>query len=195
MASLPEVPAQVPRQHSHLGQRFGLWLFELIGWRFVGEFPAQQKMIMAVAPHTSNWDFIIGVIAKLALDVKLHFLGKHTIFVWPLKPILLSLGGIAVDRRSAHGVVGQMVDQFNQHEQLILALSPEGTRSKVEHWRTGFLQIARQANVPVFPIQFNFKKKQIEFMPLRYIGDDIDRELAEFKALFDANSAKKPQLF
>ncbi|WP_371186250.1 lysophospholipid acyltransferase family protein [Thalassotalea maritima] len=192
---LIDVPDCIPQLHSKWGKKVGVWLMKKTGWSIVGKFPAQPKMVMAVAPHTSNWDFLVGVMCKMALDVKLNFLGKHTLFVGPLGSWLRSLGGIAVDRRSAHGVVGQMVEEFARHDNLILALAPEGTRSKVTKWKSGFLQIAKQAKVPVFPIQFNFAKKQIEFMPIRYIDGDIEQELSDFIRLFDKNSAKNPQLF
>ncbi|WP_228445309.1 lysophospholipid acyltransferase family protein [Thalassotalea sp. HSM 43] len=195
MQALPKVPQSIPRTNAPTTQKLGRWLLKMTGWTVVGEFPEEKKMIMAVAPHTSNWDFLVGLMTKMALDLRLNFLGKHTIFVGPLGVWLRSIGGIAIDRRSPHGVVGDMVEQFNRSEQLILAIAPEGTRSKVPNWKSGFLQMARQAGVPVFPIQFNYVKKQIEFMPIRYIGDDIDAELTDFKALFNADCAKNPQLF
>lgn len=101
----------------------------------------------------------------LALGLKLSFLGKHTIFRFPVNRLLRWLGGIPIDRRSAQGVVGQMVDEFQQRHELILALAPEGTRKKVSEWKKGFVHIARDAQVPVIPVAFDFSRKVVDIRP------------------------------
>lgn len=189
------VPINIPRTN----RRFIKWcagkLFTMLGWRISGSFPNEKKLILAVAPHTSNWDFVIGVIVKLALDLKLNFLGKDAIFFWPFNIWLKAIGGIAIDRKSPHGVVGQMVDKFEQQESLVLALAPEGTRSKVTQWKTGFLHIANKASVPVLPIQIDYKAKQIIFYQARNISADIEDELQEIKSIFSKDCAKNPHNF
>jgi len=175
------VPENIPRTN----RRFIKWcsghLLTLLGWQISGSFPNEKKLILAVAPHTSNWDFFIGVIVKLALDLKLNFLGKDAIFIWPFNIWLEAIGGIAIDRKSAHGVVGQMVDKFEQQETLVLAIAPEGTRSKVCEWKSGFLHIANKAKVLVLPIQIDYKTKQVIFYQARNISADIDEELKDIK--------------
>ncbi|MFC7158352.1 1-acyl-sn-glycerol-3-phosphate acyltransferase [Pseudidiomarina halophila] len=131
------------------GNRFSRWVGRvgmrvLGGWRIEGELPATRQAIIPVAPHTSNWDFFVGVFVMLALGLKLSFLGKHTIFRFPINSVLRWLGGIPVDRRSAQGVVGQMVDEFEQRHELILALAPEGTRKKSVSGKEAFCTLPGQ---------------------------------------------------
>lgn len=163
------------------------------GWKVVGHMPDIKKAIVPVAPHTSNWDFFVGVFAMLALGLNLSFLGKQEIFVFPVRRILNWLGGIPVNRASPHGVVGDIAKQFNERDQLILALSPEGTRSKVEHWRTGFLYMARAAKVPVVPVALDFSKREIRIGQPIEIGDDIEKGLAEVQTFTSQAQAKYPE--
>lgn len=190
-----KVPEQISRTDGRLSKWLATKLLKLFSWQIVGELPNENKFIMAVAPHTSNWDFIVGVLVKLHLQLKLNFLGKDAIFFWPFNLWLKSIGGIPIDRSSSHGVVGQMVGEFNQAEQLILALAPEGTRSKVNEWKSGFLHIANQASIPVVPVQIDYLNKQVIFLESRKISNDIERELYDFKALFDKQCAKNPHNF
>jgi len=189
------IPVNIPRTNRRFIKWFSGHLLTLLGWRVSGSFPNEKKLILAVAPHTSNWDFVIGVLVKLALDLKLNFLGKDAIFIWPFNIWLEAIGGIAIDRKSAHGVVGQMVDKFEQQETLVLALAPEGTRSKVCEWKTGFLHIANKAKVPVLPIQIDYKTKHVIFYQARNITADIEEELQGIKSIFSKDCAKNPHYF
>ncbi|TWX73300.1 acyltransferase [Colwellia sp. C1TZA3] len=163
------------------------------GWKITGELPQQPKFIIAVAPHTSNWDFFVGIAVMFSLNLKLSFLAKGSIFRWPIKSFLTAIGGIGVERNHSHGVVGQIVEEFKSNEQFILAIAPEGTRSKTTEWRTGFLHIAKKANVPVIPLSFDFIKKEVRFHPAVVITGDINQELVEFKQVFADVCAKNPQ--
>lgn len=194
MSALPVVPAELPRRFSSTGQKLGLRLLKLLGgWRLEGQIPAHKKMVIAVAPHTSNQDFFVGIAAALALDLNIRFLGKHSIFVWPVKRLLHSLGGIPVDRRHPHGVVGQVVAEFARNETLLLGLSPEGSRSKVEHWRSGFWHIAKQANVPVCLIGLDYKHKQLVFGPCFTVGENFADDLQLTRTFFQQMTAKYPE--
>ncbi len=191
--SLPIVSSCVPRARGSLSKWFGLFILRLLRWNVVGELPANKKFVFAVAPHTSNWDFIICLAVMLALNLRVKFMGKAAIFIWPIKGLLTSLGGIAITRNSKQGVVGQMVEQFNQQEQLILGLAPEGTRSKTVEWKSGFLRIAYLAKVPVVPVSLDFQKRELTLLPASYISEDIEAELARFKLNFSHVCAKNPQ--
>lgn len=171
--------------------RVGMRIFG--GWRMNGQLPELRRAIIPVAPHTSNWDFFVGVFVMLALGVKLSFLGKHTIFRFPVNGILRWLGGIPVNRSSAQGVVGQMVTEFQQRQSLILALAPEGTRKKVSDWKRGFLHIAHQAQVPVIPVAFDFAKRSIDIGQPLMISADIEMELARVKAATAHAVGKNPE--
>ncbi|EKE87588.1 lysophospholipid acyltransferase family protein [Idiomarina xiamenensis] len=190
MTKAPDpVPEQLLGELPTQGGRFSRWLGRaglrlMGGWRINGQFPAVRQALVAVAPHTSNWDFPVGVFTKMALGLKLSFLAKHTLFHFPLGTLMRKLGGIPVDRRAARGVVEQMVDRFAQQRQLMLVLTPEGTRKKVTQWKTGFLHIARQAHVPVIPVAFDFARKVVDIGPALMISGDIESELQRVKSYF-----------
>ncbi|WP_235839698.1 1-acyl-sn-glycerol-3-phosphate acyltransferase [Cognaticolwellia mytili] len=191
--NLPHVPDCIPTRKYGVLHSMAKKILTWCGWTIKGELPAQSKMIVAVAPHTSNWDFFIGIAAMFSLQLKVSFLGKASIFRWPVKSILAAIGGIAVDRNNRHGVVGQIVQEVARNDKFILGLAPEGTRSKTIEWKTGFLHIAKQANIPVVPVSFDFVKKEIFFHPAVYISGDIKQELVEFKQVFTDVCAKNPQ--
>lgn len=192
------IPTELVGDFPLRGNAFSRWVGRvgmrlLGGWRIEGELPQLRKAILPVAPHTSNWDFFIGVFVMLALGLNLSYLGKHTIFRFPVNGLLRWLGGIPVDRRTAAGVVEQMVAQFNQRDQLILALSPEGTRTKVAEWKKGFLHIAYGAQVPVVPIALDFSRKVVDITAPLMISDNIDAELARVKAAVAHAVGKRPE--
>ncbi|MFT5677341.1 MAG: 1-acyl-sn-glycerol-3-phosphate acyltransferase [Paraglaciecola sp.] len=180
-----------------IGNKFSCWLgkavMRVMGWQFSGEFPTHSKMILIVAPHTSNWDFVLGLGVAFSLRLKITFFGKHSIFIPPFDRLLRRCGGIPVERSSAHGVVEQMVKQMRDADKMILCLSPEGTRSRIEKWKTGFLHIAKKADVPVFLVAFDYKKKHIEFGPVHKISDDIPLELNRIYRYYANVQAKYPE--
>jgi len=191
---LPRLDDNVPQTKYYYLSAFARKVLKAIGWQVTGTFPEEKKFILAVAPHTSNWDFIIAMLVVLALNLKVTFLGKKSIFVGPLKWLLEKLGGVGIDREHPHGVVGQMVELFNQREKMVIGLSPEGTRSKTKEWKKGFLYIAQQANVPVVPISLDFRKKEISILAPEVISEDIDDALKHIKSLFNDVCAKNPHL-
>jgi len=192
-ASLPEIPDCIPTKQGRFSQFIGLTVLNLLGWEVVGQLPKKSKFIAAVAPHTSNWDFVIAIAAMLAMNLRIRFMGKKALFVWPFNILLKNFGGIAIDRNTKHGVVEQMVEQFQQNEQLVLGIAPEGTRKKTSKWKSGFLHIAHQAGVPVVPVSLDFAKKQLRFHSEVEISSDIDNELMRFKDNFAGICAKNPQ--
>lgn len=181
------------------GNRFSRWvgrvgLKAFGGWKIIGELPDIPKAIIPVAPHTSNWDFFVGLCVKLALGLRLSFLGKHSIFVFPVKGILTWLGGIPVERSSAQGIVGQIVEQFQKREQLVVVIAPEGTRSKVVEWKKGFLHMASNAKVPVVPVAFCFATRSILISEPMDVGEDIEATLARIKNFTNKATGKNPEL-
>ena len=187
-----EIPSAIPRTHSKIGRFIGRNFLSLFGWRVTGAFPDHPKFVAAVAPHTSNWDFIIAIAVKLALGIEIKFLGKHTIFFWPLGVLLRKWGGIAVERSSKHGLVSQVADVFKQEEKLILGIAPEGTRRRTDEWKTGFLHIAYAANVPVVPMALDFRTKEFVVMDAITLTGEIETDLANVKACFPKEMAKYP---
>ncbi|HEX4763676.1 MAG TPA: lysophospholipid acyltransferase family protein [Usitatibacter sp.] len=192
-ALVPELGSEIPRRGSAVMRAFGRALLRLMRFRVEGAMPNLPKFVVAVAPHTSNWDFVIGAAAMFALDLRIAFLGKHTLFVGPFGPVMRWMGGIPVDRSSPHGVVGDAVAAFACVDRRILAIAPQGTRSPVPHFRTGFLQIARGAGVPVMLAAFDWEARIIRFGPTFEIGEDIEAERARTEAWFAPIRGRHPR--
>ncbi len=173
-----------------------LLIFKLLDWKIVGEFPVHlKKYIIAVAPHTSNWDFPLGVMARSILHIQnARFLGKHSLFKPPFGWIFRSLGGYPVDRSGSHDVVQQAVDIFNAHENFILALAPEGTRKKVDKLRTGFYYIAKGANVPIVPVGFDFSTRRIVIGTPLTPSNNFDHDMETLLAFYRTMRGKNPEL-
>jgi 1-acyl-sn-glycerol-3-phosphate acyltransferase len=164
----------------------------LIGWRFEGPFPDVPKCVLIVAPHTSNWDFPIGVMAMYALGIRGTFLGKHTLFRFPLGVLMRFLGGVPVDRAAAGDVVGETVRHVQTHPGALIVLSPEGTRRLTTRWKSGFYRIAERGQLPILPIGFDYARKTIVFHPLFTVTGNLDRDVAALQALYRPSMAKFP---
>jgi 1-acyl-sn-glycerol-3-phosphate acyltransferase len=189
--SLIPVAPSIPRTHGALVKGIGaLWL-RVGGWRIAGELPDIPRAVMIVAPHTSNWDFTLGLAIKFVLQLKARWLGKASLFASPLGGFFRRIGGIAVDRSAAHNVVQASVDAFRDTPHMLLALSPEGTRTARMTWKSGFYHIARGANVPVIPVAFDWKTKVVTFMPIQWMADDANAEIARLQAMFTGVEGKR----
>lgn len=184
MTALPLLGACVPRRGSAAARAFGRLVLRLMGWRVDGEVPDLPKFVIAVAPHTSNWDFVVGAATMFALDLRLSFIGKHTLFRWPVAGVLRWMGGIPVDRSASHGLVGEAVKAFASVDGRILAIAPEGTRKRGARFRSGFLRIARGANVPVVLASLDYASRCLRLGPSFTPGEDVDAELARVEAFF-----------
>jgi 1-acyl-sn-glycerol-3-phosphate acyltransferase len=153
-------------------------------FRIEGEVPDLPKFVIAVAPHTSNWDFIVGAAAMFALDLRLAFLAKHTLFRGPFDRVLRWMGGIPVDRSSPHGVVGESIEEFSRGTSRVLAIAPQGTRTRGARYKSGFLHIARAAGVPVMLASLDFGARVVRLGPTFSPGEDIDAELRRVEDFF-----------
>ena len=173
-----------------------LLLFKLFGWKINGHFPpGLNKYIVAVAPHTSNWDFFVGVAARSILRMQnARFLGKSSLFRPPLGWLFRSLGGYPVDRAKHSDVVEHVADIFRKEDHFILALAPEGTRKKVDKLRTGFYYIARKAGVPIIPCGFDYKKKEVVLGEPFYPSDDVQKDIDSLTSFFSKITGKNPEL-
>lgn len=151
----------MPRKGNRASRAIGRWLLQILGWRVTGRFPAVPKIVVAVGPHTSNWDFIIGMAGILATGIDARFLMKKEAFIWPLSKFFVWLGGEPLDRKVRENTLEQIVEHFQTVDKLWLGITPEGTRKKVEHWKMGFLRIAEQAQVPVLLLGFDYSNKEL----------------------------------
>jgi 1-acyl-sn-glycerol-3-phosphate acyltransferase len=183
--TLLEMGPSVPRRGWWLGRAVGRAVMWVAGWSFAGSIPDLSKTVIIVAPHTSNWDFVIGAAGMLALDLDLRFLGKHTLFRGPMGVIMRLLGGIPVDRaQPGGGVVAEMGERFKNSDHLVLALAPEGTRGEVTRWKTGFHQIARAAGVPIVAATLDYGRRQIRFREPFEPSGNVEADVEELQEFF-----------
>ncbi len=158
--------------------RLGL---RLAGWKLSGAPPTERKYVLIAVPHTSNWDFPITLAIAFVFGFDLFWMGKDSLFRGPAGPIMRWLGGISVNRSASNNLVQQMVDAYNSHESLVVAIPPEGTRSRVEKWKTGFYYIAVGANVPIALGFLDYKRKVGGFLPTFYPTGDAEKDIAEIR--------------
>ena len=189
---LPKVPAELPRIGNRFTRGLGRFVLSLFGWRIEGELPNLPKIVVAGAPHTSNWDFVIGLAVVFCLKLKISFFGKHSIFIPPFSALLKRWGGIPIERSRSHGVVEQMIGKVKQADKMLLCLAPEGTRSKISPWKSGFIHIARHANVPVFLIGLDYQHKTILFGPIFDPSNDTELEMEKVYEFYARVQPKYP---
>lgn len=184
---VPELPPEVPS----FGNSFTRWVgrvgLRLMGWKVVGEFPPEKKFLIALAPHTSNWDFVTAMFALLGTGIKLSFLMKKEAFFWPFGKFFIALGGIPIDRRAAEDTVDQIRAWYDTQDKACVAITPEGTRSKVEKWKTGFLRIVRHTGVPLFLVAWDYPTKRIVLDRYWEVsGDDFAEEAEKIRAYINS---------
>ncbi|RQO73246.1 glycerol acyltransferase [Aquitalea sp. FJL05] len=167
-------------------------LLRLRGWRIEGNFPDLPKYVLIAAPHTSNWDFPLTLGVCFALRAKLYWMGKHTLFWGPLGPVMRWLGGIPVMRSRNNSLVQQMVTVYQQSEQLVVAIPPEGTRQRVKEWKTGFYHIACGAQVPIVLAYMDYERKECGFGPVFYPSGDIAADIPRIQAFYRDKVGKHP---
>ena len=171
-----------------------LFLFKIFGWKVRGQFPVGlKKFIIAVAPHTSNWDFLVGLAARSILRIQnARFLGKSSLFKPPFGWFFRAIGGYPVDRSKHSDMVQHVADIFAGYDQFILALAPEGTRKKVEKLRTGFYYIAKKANVPIIPVGFDYVKKEVIIGKPYYPSEDIEHDIELLMSFYRDIKGRNP---
>ncbi|MCZ7673292.1 MAG: 1-acyl-sn-glycerol-3-phosphate acyltransferase [Chloroflexi bacterium] len=141
----------LPKRGNRWTRAFAHGLMSICGWQIVGLPPNVPKALLIGAPHTSNWDFLLSIGTSSALGLRMSWMAKHTFVNGPGKRLWHWLGGVPVDRRAKHGAVGEMVEAFNNHEQLVVAITPEGTRSSTQGWKSGFTISPRAPTSPLCP--------------------------------------------
>jgi 1-acyl-sn-glycerol-3-phosphate acyltransferase len=172
------LPPNAPRgRNGAFGRWLGRTVLRLGGWRMEGAFPDIPRLVLIGAPHSSNWDGVWGMAAKLALGLDIRILGKHQLFRWPLGLLMHRLGIIAVNREAAAGVTEQAAALIANADRYWFGLAPEGTRKHVDRWKPGFWKIAKGAGVPVLPAYFDYPRKVIGIGPLFVLGDDMTADL------------------
>jgi 1-acyl-sn-glycerol-3-phosphate acyltransferase len=162
------------------------------GWKTEGQLPEGKKFVIIAAPHTSNWDLPFMLAVSYVFGVRLSFLMKHTMFWGPFGPFFRWLGGIPVDRTARQNLVEQCVKILQEREELVLAIPPEGTRSKVRYWKTGFYWIANGAKVPILLGFLDYKRKVGGLGPTVFPSGDLNADLERIRGFYRDISGKHP---
>ena len=156
-------------------------LNKIIGWRVIGYLPKNEKYIIAVVPHSSYFDLIIAVLIRTYSGLKIKFIGKKELFNPITSYLFKFLGGIPVDRTKKSNIVDEVVELFELGKIKILAIAPEGTRKRVEKWKTGFYYIALKAKLPILMVTFDYIRKEVKINNKFYPSGDIDKDFIELK--------------
>ncbi|MEM0964124.1 MAG: 1-acyl-sn-glycerol-3-phosphate acyltransferase [Bacteroidota bacterium] len=170
----------------------GRWVLRVLGWRFVGGFADMPRQVLVGAPHTSNWDGIVGFAAAAVAGVGFNVLAKRQLFVGPLGWLLRIFGGVPVDRSESGGLVGRAVEVLTTDRPAIITITPEGTRGAVDRWKTGFHRIAVAAEVPIAVAALDWGRKQIGVVGTLVPSGDLDADLAAIGALLEGVEGKHP---
>lgn len=182
--------SQPPRS---LLRRFCLWLLSVFGWRTVfAGFPGNRGIIV-VYPHTSNWDFPIGMLFRLGHGLPVHWLAKHSLFRWPFARLLRRLGGIPIDRRAPQGAIQAITEEFQQRDFLWLTVTPEGTRSYTDHWKSGFYRMALAAKVPCGLGYLDYPSKTVGIDAFLTLTGDVSNDMGKLAAFYADKRGRRPE--
>jgi 1-acyl-sn-glycerol-3-phosphate acyltransferase len=169
-------------------------VLRLFGWRVLPKPQPPPKAVLLVYPHTSNWDFPIGVLARAVLEMDIGWVGKHTLFRWPFGGLMRFLGGTSVDRSHTQGMVGQLRLEFDRHETFYIVITPEGTRRRTEYWRSGFYHLARELNVPVGLAYIDYAKREVAIPVWLELTGNVEHDLDRIRAVYAGHPGRHPEL-
>ena len=188
MPALSYRPAAAAGVLSHLAAR----VLALLGWRIVATGPVPAKCVLVFYPHTSNWDFVIGLLAKWALELPARWVAKDTLFRWPVAGILRYWGGIPVNRREPAGFAERLTEEFDRAPGLCLAITPEGTRSRTDGWKSGFYRIALAARVPVVLSFIDYPRREIGYGDTFALSGDVAADMARIAGFYADKTGHRP---
>jgi len=171
------------------------WILKKAGWKFNINIPPTPKCVIAIAPHTSNWDFILGELAIRSVGMKAGFLMKDTWFFFPLGYFMRAIGGIPVKQSKNTRVTDSVVAAFKSRDELVIGVTPEGTRSARERWRTGFMHIAREAEVPLALAYIDYPSRTVCIDRFYELTGDIDADMAGIKEYYSHYTGRFPEKF
>lgn len=165
--------------------RISAWILKLLGFKILGKYPYDlKKVVLVAAPHTSYWDFPFGLLIRSAEKIDVKYVGKASLFKPPLGWVMKPLGGVPVDRSKSNNFVDSVIDIFKKRNEFAVLFAAEGTRKKVEKFKTGFYYIAKGAGVPIVPIVFDFGKKEFRWLDPFYPTDNAEEDLKQIESMF-----------
>ncbi|EHL32882.1 1-acyl-sn-glycerol-3-phosphate acyltransferase [Legionella drancourtii] len=174
-------------------QRFGSFFLKLCGWKIVGTLPKDKKYLVIVAPHTSNWDFLVGLFSRFSLGVKINFIAKKQLFFFPLGLFLRAVGGAPVDRSKKNNNVEKVVELCHASDEFRLAITPEGTRGPVTRWKEGFYHIARKAELPLVLVGLDYASKEIRIREAYWPSGDINKDFPQILDYYREIKGRHPK--
>ena len=187
-------PEHLRARRPRLVTWLGKFLMKISGWKTTGNLPEDQRVVLVAGPHTSNWDFVLAMSLILSLDVRIHWVGKHSIFKKGFRRLLKKMGGIPVNRINPEALKGEIYKITKKYKGFAIAISPEGTRKKVERLKSGFLRIANETNSKIMMVGVDFSNKTIEFGDFFSPSGDKEKDLKVIKDYFDNYTGKRPEL-
>jgi 1-acyl-sn-glycerol-3-phosphate acyltransferase len=177
-------------------KRISSFIFhKILGWRIGSEFPRLAKCVIAVAPHTSNWDFPVAKLAYASIGRTANFLIKAEWFIFPFNLFFRAIGGIPVQRKKNSSLLDTLAAEFGRRDRMQLAITPEGTRKPVKEWKKGFYYIAFEARVPILLVGLDYGKKAALFLGLIYPSGDYENDIEEIKSRYANIRGKIPENF
>lgn len=185
----------LPRRGNIFSRGVGRGVLRLAGWRLTGSLPNRSRIVCIVAPHTSNLDFFLGIAVQLTLRLDVCWLGKHTLFLGPWAPLLRWLGGLPVNREAPRGLLAELIVRLNGRERFVLALAPEGTRSRVPRWKSGFHVIALQTAATIVPVALDYGTREVRFGAPFTPSADFEGDLAALLKFYDGVVPRHPENF
>ena len=193
--NIPEPGSLTPQRGNALTRAIGRMLLAGYRWRIEGNVHNAAKVIGVLAPHTSSWDFYATIATMLAVGFRSSWLIADAYMWWPLGVFMRWLGGIAVKRETSRNLVSQIVKTFDENEQLLLALFPEGTRKNTLRWKTGFWHIAVQARIPIQLVSLDYARRVTEFGPVIEPSDSLEADMERIQTYYRGVTAKHPDKF
>ena len=169
-----------------------LGLLRLAGWSSALVWPPEPRGLILVYPHTSNWDFVVGVLFRIGHGLPARWMGKDTMFRWPFGALLRAIGGLAVNRRERTGLIAALCDEFRGREWLWLAVAPEGTRSHTDHLKSGFYQLALAADLPVGLGCIDYGRRRVAIENYVRMSGDVERDLAALRDFYADKQGRRP---
>lgn len=197
MASLepvvPPVPPRVARGGNAFTRWLGLTVLRLAGWQVTGGLPDREKLLVIAAPHTSNWDWVIALLALWAMGLRMNYLIKDTALWWPASILIRATGGIGVNRAEPAGIADSLAQRIRDADRIIMVITPEGTRARVEQWKTGFLRIAAVSSMPVVQVSWDYPSRTVHLGPEAHLTGDTATDITAIRQYYRQFTGRNPE--
>lgn len=184
-------PQTMPRRNDLPLRWLAALIIRVSGWGLKGDFPGDRKLVLCAAPHCSNWDFVYAAAFIIYHGIDVTIMMKKEAFFWPLAGFFRKLGFMPIDRSAPEGTVGEAIRIMRDSESCWLVMTPEGTRKKVNRWKSGFLRIAHEADVPIALLALDYQNKLVRFDKLVYPSGNIQEQLEDIMAHYDQYKPKE----